>query len=161
MTAARPAFARPGAVLLGGALVYALALGLLGVTFDATPLLVGLVVLAAAVIGRSPRLVAAGLALSGWGSAVLLVRHGPLPDEREAAAFLLGAGAGLVAARLLARTRPGLDLGDGSMALVAGGIGFYFAFDASWVYDWPFWTVVLLGWAAWEERVDRTPPPGP
>lgn len=142
----------PAATLLVGAMAYALLVGGVGVTFDATPLLVGLVALAAAVLGHSTRMVATGLALAGWGAAVLLVRHGPLPDDREAVAFLVGAGAGLVVARVIARARPDLQLGDGSVALVAGGIAFYLAFDATWIDDWPLWTAVMVGWAAWEAR---------
>lgn len=140
---------RSAVVLLAGAAVYALLVGGLDVTFDATPLIVGTVALAAATIGRTPRLTATALALMGWGGAVLLVRHGPLPGEREAAAFLVGAGAGLVAARLVAGRRR-RNLGDGSVALVVGGLAFYFAFEADWLYDWPVWTAALVAWAAWE-----------
>ena len=119
------------AIVLGlGALVYGGLLGPLGVTFDATPLLFGAIALAAALLGRNPRLTAAALTLIGWGAAVMLTRHGPLPDEREAAAFLVGGGLGLLTARLVARRRPDLDLGDGSSVLVVGGMAFFLAFDA-------------------------------
>ena len=138
-------------VILGvGALVYALALGPLGLTFDATPLMIGAIALAAAVLGRAPRLTAPALTLIGWGAAVMLPRHGPLPDEREAAAFLVGAGLGLLTARLVARTRAGLEIGEGSPVLVVGGMAFYLAFDADWLYDWPIWTALLVGWGVWE-----------
>lgn len=91
------------AVVLGlGALVYAGLIGPLGLTFDATPLLLGSIALAAALLGRTPRLTATALTLIGWGAAVMLTSHGPLPDEREAAAFLVGAGLGLLTARLVA-----------------------------------------------------------
>ena len=133
-----------------GAVIYALALGPLGVTFDATPLMVGAVALAAAVIGRTPPLAATALTLIGWGAAVLLTRHGPVPDEREAAAFLVGAGLGLLTARLVGRARPDVEVGEGSAVLVVGGLAFYLAFDAPWLYDWPIWTAALIGWGGWE-----------
>lgn len=150
------------AVFGAGAVIYALMLGLFDVTFDATPLIVGTIALAAAVLGRAPRLVATALTLIGWGAAVMLTRHGPVPNEREAAAFLVGAGLGLLAARLLGWRRADLDLGEGSTVLVAGGLAFYLAYDADWLYDWPIWTAFLLGWAAWEwarHRRALSPPP--
>lgn len=142
----------PGsAIVLGlGALAYAALLGPLGVTFDATPLVVGSIALAAAVLGRSPRLTATALTLIGWGAAVMLTRHGPLPDAREAASFLVGGGFGLLTARLVARRRRDLDVGEGSTVLVVGGMAFFLAFDADWLYDWPVWSAFLVGWALWE-----------
>ncbi|MFN2607684.1 MAG: hypothetical protein ABR511_07280 [Acidimicrobiales bacterium] len=140
---------RAGLVLVGGAVAYALVEGALGLTFDATPLLLGAIVLAAAAAGPRPGLTATGLALVGWGVAVLLVRHGPLPDNREAPAFLVGAGAGLVAASLLSRVRATTaDLGSGALVLVLGGLAFYLAFDHSWVNDWPLWALVTAAWGA-------------
>ncbi len=82
---------RSAGILAVGAVTYLVLMGPLSVTFDATPLIVGLVVLAAGTIGRAPALTATGLTLVGWGLAVLLTRHGPLLDEREAATFLVGA----------------------------------------------------------------------
>ena len=146
------------AVLALGALLYAGSIGLLGVTFDATPLLVGGIALAAALLGRTPRLTATAFTLIGWGAAVMLTRHGPLPDEREAAAFLVGSGLGLLAARLVGRMRPDLDVGDGSSVLVVGGMAFFLAFDADWLYDWPVWSAALLGWALWEWLSSRRRP---
>lgn len=88
-----------GSVLLVAAVGYALGVGSGGVTFDITPLATGL----AGVIGRAWRLVPIGLVLAGWGVAVVLVRHGPLPSGREAPAFLVGAGVGMLAAQVVAR----------------------------------------------------------
>lgn len=114
-----------GALVLAlGAVAYAVILGPVGLTFDATPLVVGAIALAAAAVGRATHLVASGCALAGWGAAVLVVRHGPLPDTREAAAFLIGAGLGLVAARVMARAGHGRPLADGATALVLGGVAF-------------------------------------
>lgn len=140
---------RSALVLAVGAAAYAVLVGGLGVTFDVTPLAIGVVALAAATIGGAYRLTATALALVGWGAAVMLVRHGPLPAEREAAAFLVGAAAGLLVARVPWRG-PRRSLGDGATVLLVGGLAFYAAFDASWVYDWPLWTAVLAGWAGWE-----------
>ena len=142
-------------VLVLGALIYALLLGALNVTFDATPLIFGVVALAAAILGRAPRLTATALTLIGWGGAVMVTRHGPVPDEREAAAFLVGAGVGLLAARLLGRARPDIAAGAGSTVLIVGGLAFYFAFDADWLYDWPIWSASMVGWGAWEWVVHR------
>lgn len=155
----------PSAVVFAaGAVVYAALMGPLGLTFDATPLVVGSIALAAATVGRAPRLTATALTLIGWGAAVLLTRHGPLPDEREAAAFLVGGGLGLVASRVVARVLPKVEVGDGSSVLVVGGTAFFIAFDADWLYDWPAWTAALVAWAAWEavhrRATPRRSPPG-
>ena len=136
-------------------MVYAALFGPLGVTFDATPLVVGSIALAAAALGRAPRLTATALTLIGWGVAVMLTRHGPLPDAREAASFLVGGGLGLLTARLLARWRPDLDVGDGSTVLVVGGMAFFLASDVDWLYDWPIWSAFLVGWALWEGLTSR------
>lgn len=147
---------RSAGILAVGAVTYLVLMGPLSVTFDATPLIVGLVVLAAGTIGRAPALTATGLTLVGWGLAVLLTRHGPLPDEREAATFLVGAGLGLLASRVVARARPGREVGEGSTVLVVGGAAFFLAFDAAWLYDWPVWTAVLMAWALWEAAGHRS-----
>lgn len=83
-----------GVALLATAAGYAALVGGVGVTFNATPFLLGLGAVAAGVVARQTGLVGVGLTLVGWGTAVLAVREGPLPDNREAAAFLVGAGAG-------------------------------------------------------------------
>lgn len=147
------------AIVLGlGGLIYAGLVGPLGLTFDATPLLVGAIALVAALLGRNPRLIATALTLIGWGAAVMLTRHGPLPGEREAAAFLVGGGLGLLTARLVGRRRPDFDVGDGSSVLVVGGMAFFLAFDADWLYDWPVWCASLVGWALWEWLSSRRRP---
>ena len=140
---------RSALVLALGAGVYALAIAALGVTFNATPLIIGLVVLAAALVGDRPQLTGTGLVLVGWGAAVLGVREGPLPADRTAAAFLLGAGLGLVLTRLLHRLT-GTDLGDGAYAVMSGGLAFYLAYDVPELGEWPVWAAALLAWAVWE-----------
>lgn len=91
---------------------------------------------------------------------MLLTRHGPLPDNREAATLLVGAGFGLLASRLAARIRPDVEIGEGSTALVVGGLAFFFAFDAAWLYDWPVWAGALVAWASWEVLRPRVRPTG-
>lgn len=142
-----------GLVLLAGAGAYALALGPGGVTFDVTPLAVGLVVVVAGLASRSDRLVVIALPLIGWGAAVLATRHGPVPDDREAPAFLMGAGLGLVAATLLAR-RVGASTTGAAAAVVSGGAAFYLAFDVEAVSRWPLWAGALVVWAGWEALVE-------
>lgn len=140
---------RSALVLAVGAGLYALALGALDVTFNATPLLIGAVVLAAAVLGDRPQLTGTGLVLVGWGAAVLGVREGQLPADRSAAAFLLGAGLGLVATRILRRLT-NADLGDGAYAILSGGLAFYLAYDIAELGRWPVWAGAMLVWALFE-----------
>jgi hypothetical protein len=140
-----------GLTLLLGAAVFAVLRGIVGVTFNATPLLLGLVVVAAMALRGRQASWGAGLVLTCWGAAVLLVREGPLPDGREAAAFLVAAGIGLLLAGLVvpAAHRGGALMG-GALTLVYGGLAFYFAFDTARLLDWPVWTIALVLWASVE-----------
>ena len=147
----------PALVLLAGAAVYALAVGTDAVTFDATPLIVGLAAVAAGAVRRRARLVAVGLPLVGWGAAVVLVRHGPVPDEREAAAFLVGAGLGLVAASWWCR-RSAIPVTGAAVALTVGGLSFYLAFDVDALDRWWWWTAALVVWAGVEAARARQDP---
>lgn len=143
--------ATPGLLLLG-AVVFALLRGAADVTFNATPLVIGVIALAATAAGRRTSW-GAGLVLVLWGAAVLLVREGPLPAEREPAAFLVAVGAGLVLAALVTAQARRVDaLIGGATAALLGGLAFYFAFDYEWLLDWPFWTAALVAWAGWEAR---------
>jgi len=137
------------AVLATGALAYAGVVGGLDWTFNLTPLAVGVIALAAAAAGRRPRLVPIGLVLLGWGAAVLLVRNGPVPDNREAAAYLVGAALGLVAAERAAR-RAGLATTGAIITLLNGGLAFALAYDVPALGDWPVWAVALAAWAVIE-----------
>lgn len=136
-------------ILALGAVLYALALGAGGVIFNATPLMVGVIAIAAGLAGTRPHLVVIGLTLSGWGTAILLVREGPLPHNREAAVFLVGAAMGLAAAGFWnrAHTAPATS---GATALIIGALAFYLAYDIDELNHWPAWTVALLLWAAVE-----------
>jgi hypothetical protein len=141
---------RAAAVMFGGAVVYAVLLGAAGVTFNITPLAFGVVVAAAAVAGASPRLGSIAAGLIGWGAAVLLVRSGPLPDDHESAAFLVGAAVGLAVGSVIAH-RGGIAATAASITLVSSGVAFYFEIDhPSVLGSWRFWAVALLAWALWE-----------
>lgn len=135
-----------------GAAAYAAALGPGGLTFDATPAFLGAVVLvAAAVTPRRRHLVAPGSVLALWGAAVLLVRQGPLPDDREAPAFVVGVALGLLVVALLGR-RPGSAASPAGAAATAvlGGTAFYVAYDIAWLGRWPAWALALVAWGLWE-----------
>lgn len=135
-----PGRARGGLLLVAGAGLYALLAGPLGITFNATPLILGLAALAAGLLGPSAGLVPPGLALVGWGTAVLLVREGPIADAREAPAFLVGAGLGILAAMLVARTgRSTAPAAGAAVAIVLGGLALFLAYDASALGEWPLW----------------------
>lgn len=100
-------------------------------------------------IGRAWRLVPIGLVLTGWGVAVVLVRHGPLPSGREAPAFLVGAGVGVLAAQVVAR-RHRLTLTGATITLIIGGLSFYAAYDIDALGRWPVWAVSLAAWGTYE-----------
>ena len=117
-------------------------------------------VLAAAAATPRRHLVAPGCVLCLWGAAVLLVRQGPLPDDREAPAFVVGVALGLLVVALLGR-RPGSAASSVGAACtaVAGGTVFYLAYDFAWLGRWPVWALALVAWGLWEafERPARTP----
>ncbi len=142
---ARPA----GFVLIAGAAVYAVLVGAAGVTFNCTPLVIGVSACAAGLLGRSRRLVPIGLTLVGWGAAILLVRDGPLPDDRVAPAYLVGAAIGLLAAHAVARPWH-LSLTGALMTALISGTVFYVAYDIDTLADWPVWAAALTVWGAFE-----------
>lgn len=135
-----------GAALLATAVAYAALVGGAGVTFNATPFIIGLGALAAGLLAGQTGLVGVGLTLIGWGTAVLAVREGPLPDNREAAAFLVGTAAGLLAAYAVAvRRRDTLSIGP-LLTVLLGGLAFYVAYDIDAVGRWPFWALAVAVW---------------
>jgi hypothetical protein len=81
---------------------------------------------------------------------VLLVRSGPLPDDHESAAFLIGAAAGLAASSVIAH-RGGIASTAAPITLVSSGIAFYFEIDhPSVLGSWRFWAIALMAWSMWE-----------
>ncbi len=149
-----------GLVLLAGAGAYALAEGALGVTFNATPLIIGLVALVAGLVGPRRHLVPVGLALAGWGVGVLLAGEVDGLGDRTTALHVVGFGAGLVLVRLIAPAdQQGSWLASGSLAVLVSGLSFLLAFDMDQLGRWQGWTVALVLWGLWElrpsgERVD-------
>ncbi len=144
----------PGFVLLGGAGVYAALVGAGDVTFNSTPLIIGVAALAAGFVGRQPRLVPIGLTLAGWGLAVLLVRNGPIPDDRAAPSYLVGMVVGRLAAHEVARAWR-VPLTGALISALAGGLSFYAAYDVEALNRWPLWAAALAVWGVVE--VARAP----
>ncbi len=139
------------AVVLAGAFVYALLVGSGAVRFSSTPLILGLIAIAAGAAGIRHRVVATGLVLAGWGTAVLLVDHGVVPGDRTTPAYMLGVGAGLLVASAVA---PRADRGDwlasASVVAFTAPLALYSASDMASVGRWATWSAVLVAWAAWE-----------
>lgn len=145
------------AALLAGALVLAILRGALGVSFDVTPLVVGLAALAATAAGPGRRRWAAPAALTMWGLAVLVVRGAGLFADREAPVFLVAVGAGLVLGGMATDERErGPALLSGAGAVLAGGVLFLLAYDVAAVRAWPLWSAGLAAAAA-REAVMRRP----
>ena len=143
-----------GVVLAVAAAVYAGLVGGAGVTFDITPLAVGVATVAAGLIGRRRRLVPIGLTLAGWGAAVLLVLNGPVPDDRQAAAYLIGTAVGLLAASVVARAW-NLALTGALLSVLSSGVAFYLAYDIEAFGGWKLWAGALAAWGVFEAV--RTP----
>ncbi len=75
---------------------------------------------------------ARGLALAGWGTAVLLVAHGTVPPARTPPAYMLGIGVGLVVAAALApKPQRGEWLTSGAIAAALGPLGLYLSYDVA------------------------------
>ncbi len=137
-------------VLLVGAGVYALVEGPLGATFYLTPAFVGVTAIAAGLAGSVRSLVGSGLALLGWGGAVLLVHYGTVPAARTAPADLVGVVVGILAARALAPADQRVEwLTAGALAAGLGGLGYFLAFGLPWVGRWPAWSITVVVWAAY------------
>lgn len=65
--------------------------------------------------------------------------RGALPDDREAAAFLVGTAVGLLSAYVLAvRRRDTLSIGP-LLTVLLRRLAFYVAYDVEAVGWWPFW----------------------
>lgn len=134
---------------MAAAAVYATLVGGVGLTFNSTPLIIGVAATAAGLVGSRQNLVPIGIALAGWGAAVLLVRSGPLPANREAAVYLVGVAAGLLAAQAVARVWS-VPLTGALLSIFSSGVAYYFAYDVHALGDWPLWTVVLAAWGVYE-----------
>jgi hypothetical protein len=118
---------RVGVGLLAGALLVWWGGGALG--FDWVPLLAGLGYLLAA-WGGGPKEGPWGPAcvLVGWGAAVVAVREGWV-EQPEAPMFLVGVGAGLVAAALLRERGHQIGIGGTGAAVLVAGLAYLFVDD--------------------------------
>jgi len=126
---AKPARARriQGALFLVGAVIVFLLLGDDPARFQELPLALGVVYLAAAIAGgRTGGHWATATTLIGFGLAVLAVREGWV-DWGSAPAYVVGIGAGALAAAVLERR--GFDATLGGVAATALATGLVFAFE--------------------------------
>lgn len=149
MESVRPCLA--GIVLLVTAGAYAVAESA-GLTFFATPLTFGLGAVAAGVAAGSDRLVPVGLALVGWGGAVLVVDEAMVEGGRVAPSYLLGAALGLLAAEAAAR-RSGRRLTGAVVTLLVAAAAALAARDLDALGDWPAWALALAGWGVFESMM--------
>jgi len=139
------------AVLLAGAGTYAALEASSTLSFAATPMILGVTAMVAGLVGTRPRVTATGLALAGWGAAVLLVAHDVVPADRTTPAYMLGMGAGLlVAAALAPRPARGDWLVSAAVVAFTAPLSLYATYDVAALGRWPVWSGVLLAWAAWE-----------
>jgi len=138
-------------VILAGTGVYALLEGSGAVEFSATPMILGVTAIVAGLAGTRHRVTATGLALAGWGAAVLLVAHGVVPADRTTPAYMMGMGIGLlVAAAVAPRSARGDWLTSAAVVAFTGPLSLYVAYDVAALGRWSTWTGVLLAWAGWE-----------
>ncbi len=143
--------------MLAGAGVYALLQGLVGVTFNATPFTVGLIVGCAGLVGRRQHLLPTALVLIGWGAGVLAVHAAIVPGERITPAYMVGIGLGLVATAALAPAHErGGWLVTASISTLTAPLAFYLVYDFEVLGRWPAWTLTLVAWALWEMWAGRS-----
>ncbi len=140
-------------LLLAGAAVYALAVGGLGITFNATPLVIGVSALLAGLAGDRRHLIPVGLALCGWGVGVLTAAEIRSLEDRTTALHVVGFGAGLVLVRLVApKDRRGSWLTSASIAVLVSGLSFLGAADVEQLTTWWAWALAMAAWSIWELR---------
>lgn len=113
-----------GVLLLAGAVVLELLAGEERIRFYWTPLIIGLIYLAAALAGgRRGGYWATACGLIGWGLAVVLIARGRPHEIDTAGAYLAGAGIGFAAGALLRRAGVAVsDLGLGLTVAAAGAV---------------------------------------
>ncbi|MGH9094919.1 MAG: hypothetical protein ACRDXE_07145, partial [Acidimicrobiales bacterium] len=138
-------------LLLVGAGVYALVVGVAGLTFYLTPLLVGSVAVVAGLASRNRHLIPAGLPIMGWGVAAALFHYGEISAARTAPAYMVGIAAGMVVARVVGpRSEQGQWLTTAAISALVGGVAYYVEFDVPALGRWPAWCLSLVAWAIWE-----------
>lgn len=125
------------AVLAAGALLLAILRLPLDLTFNITPLAVGVVALAAAAaVPEDPKPWAEGIITTAWGIGVLLAREGP-ELGREAAVFMIAIGVGVIVAMAVTPRDHMTSVARSTAGVLGlGGLLFYLAFDLAWLTDW-------------------------
>ncbi len=140
------------AVYALGAAAYYAAHRFFDLTFDATPLVLAVAIFVAG-LARA-RFAAPAIPLACWGVAALLVRHGPLADEREAAVMVAALGLGVALLGALEAARVDFDpigalYGTAGILLFAG-TAFYLGFEYDWLMKAWAWSIFLLACAAYQ-----------
>ncbi|MDQ2729854.1 MAG: hypothetical protein M3Y91_18810 [Actinomycetota bacterium] len=139
------------AILVVGAVLYAIAEGPGGVTFYITPLAVGAIAALAGLAGSHRHLVPAGLGIAGWGVAVALVHYNVVPATRTTPAYMIGVAAGvLVTSYIAPRANRAAWTHSSVVAVVTAAIFYFTEFSVPSLGRWPAWAVSLVVWAAWE-----------
>jgi hypothetical protein len=148
-----PASLRPAGsvlVLLVGAGVYALVEGPGGATFYLTPAFIGLVAVIAGLAGPVRHLIGSGLALAGWGTAVLLVHYHHVPSARTTPAYMIGVAVGVLVTRVIAPKVARAEwMTAAAAAATFGAVGYYFEFAHSWLGRWPAWCLTVVAWGVY------------
>lgn len=135
------------AVYAAGAIIYFVLRRLLDLDFLASPLIFGVVLLAASYF--RPRLLASGILLASWGVFVLLDGKGPFADGRSAPMYVLGFGVGaLILLALRERIASRISLEAVATVMTVAGVWYYLVYDFD-VLEAPWlWSAYLLGSAA-------------
>lgn len=138
------------AILVVGAVVYALVEGPGKVTFYVTPLSVGVVAVVAGLVGRDRHLVPAGLGIAGWGVAVALVHYRLVPVARTTPAYMVGLAAGILVASYVApRAQRANWVHSAAVAAVTAAAFYFVAFGVPSLGRWPAWAISMAVWAVW------------
>lgn len=118
-----------GAVAVAG-------LRLAGLSFGYTPLLVGVVALAAAAVSPDPKPWTAGIVTSSWGLGVLLVQVSGI-SGRGGSVYMIAIGIGVLIAYLVTPQGQRHMVGSGAASLlIAGGFLFFLSFELAWITQW-------------------------
>lgn len=131
------------AVYVGGAAAYYAALQGLGVTFQATPLILGIVMLAASIFRA--RLLASAVLLLAWGAAAIALEYEWLPRERSSAVYMIAFGLAALALLLLRRrVAPRVALESAAIIMLVGGLSFFAAYEVDALGRPWLWSLALI-----------------
>jgi hypothetical protein len=138
------------AVVLAGAGVYALVVGVAHVTFYVTPAFIGVVALLAGLVGPIRHLIGSGLALLGWGVAALLIHYHHIASPRTASAYMVGVAVGIFVTRVVAPKAARAEwMSAAALTAAFGGLGYYLEYDHHWIGRWPAWCITVLAWGVY------------